>query len=92
MNQWETQLRKGVVELAVLASIGDGEAYGYGIVERLHGLSGLAPDGEHGVPGTGPAGARWFLGSAHRGVAGRADAAVLSAHRARPAAVPADGG
>ena len=42
MNPWETQLRKGVVELAVLASIARGESYGYQIVERLRGLDGLA--------------------------------------------------
>lgn len=42
MNAWETQLRKGVVELAVLASIARGESYGYQIVERLRGLDGLA--------------------------------------------------
>jgi PadR family transcriptional regulator, regulatory protein PadR len=41
MNRWETQLRKGVVELAVLASIGRGETYGYRIVEQLRGLVGL---------------------------------------------------
>ena len=42
MNPWETQLRKGVVELAVLASIARGESYGYRIVERLRDLEGLA--------------------------------------------------
>ncbi len=42
MNPWETQLRKGVVELAVLASIGRGETYGYRIVEQLQKLEGLA--------------------------------------------------
>jgi PadR family transcriptional regulator, regulatory protein PadR len=42
MNPWETQLRKGVVELAVLASIARGESYGYQIVERLRELEGLA--------------------------------------------------
>lgn len=42
MGRWETQLRKGVVDLAVLAAIGDGESYGYGIVERLKGHAGLA--------------------------------------------------
>lgn len=42
MNPWETQLRKGVVELAVLASIARGESYGYQIVERLRDLDGLA--------------------------------------------------
>ena len=41
MNPWETQLRKGLVELAVLATMVQGEAYGYGIVERLRGLEGL---------------------------------------------------
>jgi PadR family transcriptional regulator PadR len=38
MGNWESQLRKGLVELAVLAVIGRGETYGYKIVERLAGL------------------------------------------------------
>src|SRR5262245_42436645 len=38
---WETQLRKGLVELAVLATIARGETYGYRIVEQLQGLEGL---------------------------------------------------
>jgi PadR family transcriptional regulator PadR len=42
MSHWETQLRKGVVELAVMAAIGRGETYGYRIVEQLRGLDGLA--------------------------------------------------
>jgi PadR family transcriptional regulator PadR len=42
MSPWETQLRKGVVELAVLAWIARGEAYGYRIVEGLQTLDGLA--------------------------------------------------
>jgi PadR family transcriptional regulator, regulatory protein PadR len=42
MNRWETQLRKGVVELAILASVGRGETYGYRIVEQLEKLDGLA--------------------------------------------------
>ena len=43
MNQtpWETQVRKGLVELAVLAVIARGETYGYRIVEELRGLEGL---------------------------------------------------
>jgi PadR family transcriptional regulator PadR len=41
MSQWETQLRKGVVELAVLATIARGETYGYRIVEQLQGMAGL---------------------------------------------------
>jgi PadR family transcriptional regulator PadR len=35
MDTWDTQLRKGVVELAVLAVLAQEEAYGYRIVERL---------------------------------------------------------
>ena len=42
MGDWETQLRKGVVELAVLAWIARGETYGYRIVEGLQRLDGLA--------------------------------------------------
>jgi PadR family transcriptional regulator PadR len=42
MGDWETQLRKGVVELAVLAWIARGETYGYRIVEGLSRLDGLA--------------------------------------------------
>ena len=41
MERWETQLRKGVVELAVLAAVARGETYGYRVVEQLGGLSGL---------------------------------------------------
>lgn len=42
LSSWETQLRKGVVELAILAWLARGEAYGYEVVERLRGLPGLA--------------------------------------------------
>jgi PadR family transcriptional regulator PadR len=42
MSGWEAQLRKGVVELAVLAQIGRGESYGYRIVAELKQLDGLA--------------------------------------------------
>jgi PadR family transcriptional regulator PadR len=41
MSGWEAQLRKGLVELAVLASIGAGETYGYRIVAQLQPLEGL---------------------------------------------------
>ena len=41
MDRWETQLRKGVVELAVFATIARGETYGYRIVEELRGRAGL---------------------------------------------------
>ena len=42
VNSWETQLRKGVVELAILAWVVRGETYGYEVVERLRDLDGLA--------------------------------------------------
>jgi PadR family transcriptional regulator len=41
MSGWEVQLRKGLVELAVLAAIGRGETYGYRIVAQLQKLDGL---------------------------------------------------
>lgn len=41
MSSWEAQLRKGLVELAVLATIARGETYGYQIVEQLRELPGL---------------------------------------------------
>ncbi len=41
MSRWETQLRKGMVELAVLATIAREETYGYRIVEQLQRLDGL---------------------------------------------------
>ena len=42
MTSWETQLRKGVIELAVLAWVVRGETYGYEVVEQLRRLDGLA--------------------------------------------------
>ncbi len=42
MNSWETQLRKGVIELAILAWVVRGETYGYEVVEHLRRLDGLA--------------------------------------------------
>jgi PadR family transcriptional regulator PadR len=41
MDAWESQLRRGVVELAVLACIGRAETYGYRVVEQLRQLAGL---------------------------------------------------
>ncbi len=42
MTGWDTQLRKGVVELAVLATIARGESYGYQIVEQLGRIEGFS--------------------------------------------------
>ena len=36
---WATQLKKGVMELTVLAVLRDGEAYGYQLLQRLSGNS-----------------------------------------------------
>ena len=41
LELWITQLRKGLVELCVMATLAEGEAYGYQIVERLGNASGL---------------------------------------------------
>lgn len=42
MQRWVSQLKKGLVEFAVMAALGDGEAYGYQIVQRLATEDGLA--------------------------------------------------
>ena len=41
MDAWVTQLRRGLIELCVLAALGEEEAYGYQIVERLSAIAGL---------------------------------------------------
>ncbi|QDU38731.1 lineage-specific thermal regulator protein [Maioricimonas rarisocia] len=41
MKSWVTQLRKGVVELVVLAALEQGEAYGYELLQRINGIDGL---------------------------------------------------
>ncbi len=38
---WTAQLRKGLVELAVLAALNAGEAYGYQLLQRINSLPGL---------------------------------------------------
>lgn len=35
MRAWMSQMRKGLVEMCVLAALGEGEAYGYQILQRL---------------------------------------------------------
>ena len=41
MDAWITQLRRGLIELCVLAALSHEEAYGYQIVERLGKVAGL---------------------------------------------------
>jgi PadR family transcriptional regulator PadR len=41
MRSWVTQLRKGVVELAVLGALKEGEAYGYQLLQRINRIDGL---------------------------------------------------
>jgi PadR family transcriptional regulator PadR len=41
-DSWAIQLRKGLVELGVLAVLRDGETYGYDIVSRLRRVEGMA--------------------------------------------------
>ena len=38
---WTTQLRKGLLELAILNSVGGGPLYGYDIVRKLGDIDGL---------------------------------------------------
>jgi PadR family transcriptional regulator PadR len=42
MNEWVTQLRKGLLELCVLNLLSGGEAYGYDIVQKLEAVESLA--------------------------------------------------
>ena len=42
MARWVSQMRKGVIELCVLGTLGEGEAYGYLILQRLGGTGELA--------------------------------------------------
>lgn len=41
-RSWISQMRKGLVELAVLAALAPGEAYGYEIIKRLERIEGLS--------------------------------------------------
>jgi len=36
MRPWTSQLKKGLVELAILAALRDGEAYGYQLLQRIN--------------------------------------------------------
>lgn len=41
-TNWTTQLRKGLLELAILNAVGDRPIYGYEIVRQLSGLDSIA--------------------------------------------------
>ena len=42
MRVWVVQLRKGLVELCVMAALRQGEAYGYELLQKLANAEGLA--------------------------------------------------
>ena len=42
MRAWVAQVRKGIVELCVLAALRNGEAYGYELLQNLANAEGLA--------------------------------------------------
>ncbi|MBN2217622.1 MAG: PadR family transcriptional regulator [Pirellulales bacterium] len=42
MSAWVSQLRKGLTELVVLGALGQGEAYGYQLLQRINRIDGLA--------------------------------------------------
>ena len=41
IDNWTTQLRKGLLELCIVNLLADGELYGYDLVKRLAGIRGL---------------------------------------------------
>ncbi len=91
MNPWETQLRKGLVDLAVLATIARGETYGYRIVEQLGVLDGLAFTESTVYPVLTRL-ARRNGGDPDGALTGRPAEAVLSIDDGWRAALPPDGG
>ena len=42
MRTWISQMRKGVVELCIMAILHEGEAYGYQLIQKLADVKGLA--------------------------------------------------
>jgi len=40
-HNWQTQLRKGLLEMAIMNLLGQGESHGYEMVQRLKQLKGL---------------------------------------------------
>ena len=87
---WSSQLKKGAVELMVLAALQGGEAYGYQLLQRL---------ADTGVLGTTESTLYPVLSAMRRGtgdcaavtIAGRSAAAVLSAYVGGPRASGAIG-
>lgn len=46
LDKWETQLRKGALEYAVLLSLADRDQYGFELIDSIHRKSGLSiPEG-----------------------------------------------
>ena len=84
MDAWVTQLRRGLIELCVLAALGDGEAYGYQIVERLGTISGLQVTESTIYPLLARLRARPMPYDSHGRLAAWTCAALLSALRCRP--------
>ena len=92
MGRWETQLRKGVVELAVLASIGRGETYGYRIVESSRSSKGLELTESTVYPVLDASGSGRVSGGPRHESPERADATLLSTDSRRTTAPSPDGG
>ena len=91
MTGWEAQIRHGVVELAVLAAIGRGESYGYGIVSELQRLEGLALSESTVYPVLARL-ARRGSGGSISGFTIGSEPALLPADNVGPAAAARDGG
>jgi hypothetical protein len=92
LGGWETQLRRGMVDLAVLAALGEREDYGDGIVERLGKFEGLAFTESTVYPVLTRLEREGWLRGPAGGFAARADEAVVPAHGKGAAAADRDEG
>ena len=90
MNSWETQLRKGVIELAILAWVVRGETYGYEVVEQLRVQPGLALTESTVYPVLTRLARRWLPGGQAGPLGDRPPAPLLPADRSRPIAAQPD--
>ena len=70
MSRWDTQIRRGLVELAVLASIA-GRNVRLSHCGTASEAGGARADGEHRVPGLDATGSRRAAGDPERGIARR---------------------